>query len=113
MNSGEILGLVSVGLTGVLLVVVWLRTRPQSVAEATASLQEVAQVAQMAVAAAEQLWRTGKLPRDERFDYALALLEKEFPALQKEHLTAALEAAVFWLKAWLAMQAQQTPAERR
>lgn len=101
MEMGEILGLASVVLTGVLLVVVWLRTRPASVGEAIASLQEVSAVAETAVAAAEQLWRTGKLPADKRFDYAMSLLEAEFPALQGEHLKAALEAAVFWLKAGL------------
>lgn len=106
METGEILGLASVVLTGVLLIVVWLRTRPQSIDEAVASLQEVSQVAQTAVAAAEQLWRTGKLPADKRFEYAMSLLESEFPALQSEHLKAALEAAVFWLKTGLAAQAQ-------
>lgn len=99
LSSGEILGLASVVLTAILLIVVWLRTRPTSVGEAIASLQEVSQVAETAVAAAEQLWRTGKLPADKRFDYAMSLLEAEFPALQGEHLKAALEAAVFWLKA--------------
>ena len=106
METGEILGLASVVLTGVLLVVVWLRTRPGSVGEAIASLQEVSQVAETAVAAAEQLWRTGKLPSDKRFDYAMSLLEAEFPALQSEHLRAALEAAVFWLKAGIERQQQ-------
>lgn len=105
MQIGEILGLASMVLTGALLVVVWLRTRPASVAEAVASLQEVSQVAETAVSAAEQLWRTGKLPADKRFDYAMSLLEAEFPALQREHLRAALEAAVFWLKQGLAARA--------
>lgn len=108
MNTGEILGIASVGLTAVLLIVVWLRTRPQNVSEAITSLQEVSAVAQTAVAAAEQLWTTGKLPRDARFDYALSLLEAEFPALQREHLIAALEAAVFWLKTGLAARQPST-----
>lgn len=102
IQTGEILGLASMALTVVLLVVVWIRTRPTSVAEASASLLQVAEVAETAVSAAEQLWRTGKLPKDERFTYALSLLEKEFPALNRDHLTAALEAAVFWLKQGLA-----------
>jgi hypothetical protein len=108
MSTGEILGIVSVGLTAVLLIVVWLRTRPQNVSEAISSLQEVSAVAQTAVAAAEQLWTTGKLPRDERFTYALDLLETEFPALKREHLIAALEAAVFWLKTGLAARQPST-----
>lgn len=105
ISTGEILGLASMGLTLILLIVVWIRTRPSNVAEAVASLQQVAEVAETAVSAAEQLWRTGKLPRDERFNYALNLLQAEFPSLQKEHLTAALEAAVFWLKEGLAARA--------
>ncbi len=91
-----------------MLIVVWLRTRPQNVSEAITSLQEVSAVAQTAVAAAEQLWTTGQLPRDARFDYALSLLEAEFPALKREHLIAALEAAVFWLKTGLAARQPST-----
>ena len=98
MQSGEILGLASVVLTGVLLVVVWLRTRPDNVAGAIKTLQDVSTVAETAFSAAEQFWRTGRLPRDERFNYALGLLEREFPSMQRDHLVAALEAAVFWLK---------------
>ena len=105
ISTGEILGLASMALTVVLLIVVWLRTRPASVAEASASLLQVAEVAEIAVSAAEQLWRTGKLPKDERFNYAMSLLEAEFPALQSEHLKSALEAAVFWLKQGIAARA--------
>lgn len=99
MNNGELLALASAVLTAVLLVVVWVRTRPASVEAATASIRDASEVAQTAVAAAEQLWRTGKLPKTERFDYALGLLQKEFPALDPIQLRASVEAGVYWLKA--------------
>jgi hypothetical protein len=105
ISTGEILGLASMALTVILLAVVWIRTRPANVAEAVASLQQVAEVAETAVSAAEQLWRTGKLPSDQRFGYAMTLLEAEFPAMRKEHLIAALEASVFWLKEGMAARA--------
>ena len=32
------------------------------------------------------------------WDYALGLLEAQFPALESEQLVATIEAAVYWLK---------------
>ena len=64
-----------------------------------AALAQAADLARVAVAAAEQLYRTGKLPdNDAKLDYALGLLEAQFPALESEQLVATIEAAVYWLK---------------
>jgi hypothetical protein len=51
-----------------------------------------------AVAAAEQLWVTGQIKRDDRYDWALAHLQKLYPALTSDAFTMSIEAAVFWLK---------------
>ncbi len=96
--NGEYLALASVVLTAVLLVVVWMRTRPTTIDAAIGSIQSVSEVARTTVAAAEQLWLTGKLPQDQRFTYALDLLQKEFPDLDTKQLTASVEAGVYWLK---------------
>lgn len=98
MDGNQWLAVASVGLTAVVLAVLWVRTKPASTEAAAASIVEAADVAQTAVAAAEQLWRTGKLPKSERFDYALGLLQKEFPGLDPIQLRASVEAGVYWLK---------------
>lgn len=85
--------------TLVLLAWLVLQRRPGSVDEAQAALAQAADLARVAVAAAEQLYRTGKLPdNDAKLDYALGLLEAQFPALESEQLVATIEAAVYWLK---------------
>ena len=111
MSSGELLALASAVLTAVLLVVVWVRTKPATPEAAAASIRDASEVAQTAVAAAEQLWRTGKLPKSERFDYALGLLQKEFPALAPIQLSASVEAGVYWLKAVMPAQGQPEAAQ--
>lgn len=98
VSMGEVLAAFSVLLSVVLLALVWMRTRPQSVEEAMGSFQEVAELAKTAVLAAEQLWLSGKLPKDERFAYAMELLSKEFPMLDMEQVSASIEAGVYWLK---------------
>ena len=98
MSYGEWIALAVAVVTAVLVVVIWIRTKPTSAAQAGASIAEAATVAQTAVAAAQQLWMTGKLPRDERFNYALGLLQKEFPGLDAIQLRASVEAGVYWLK---------------
>lgn len=103
MSYGEWIVLAVAVLTGVLVVVFWVRTRPATAEQAAASIRDASAVAQTAVAAAQQLWQTGKLPKDRRFDYALGLLQKEFPNLDPVQLRASVEAGVYWLK--LAMPA--------
>lgn len=95
--SGEMLAWVSIGLTVVVLGVLWLRTRPANVGEAMAQIQEVTEFAQAAVMAAEQLWRTGALPKDGRLDYVLDLVQKQF-GVDKDTARMSAEAAVYWLK---------------
>jgi hypothetical protein len=95
--SGEIMAWVTTGLTVLLLVVVWVRTRPASAGEAAAQIREVTEYAQAAVMAAEQLWQTGKLPKDARLDYVLDELQKQF-GVDKETARLSAEAAVYWLK---------------
>ena len=55
-------------------------------------------VAQEMVFAAEQLWETGELPKDERFDYVLEKMEMIFPGLDIETLEPLIEAAVKYTK---------------
>jgi hypothetical protein len=95
--SGEILAWVSIGLTALVLAVVWLRTRPENVGEAMAQIQDVSEFAHTAVMAAEQLWRTGALPKDARLDYVLDLVQTQF-GVDKETARMTAEAAVYWLK---------------
>ena len=95
--SGEMLAWVSVGLTVVTLVVLWLRTRPANADEAMAQIREVTEFAQAAVMAAEQLWQTGALPKTARLDYVLDLVQKQF-GVDKETARMSAEAAVYWLK---------------
>lgn len=97
MNA-EVMAWVSVGLTVLVLVVVWLRTRPATVAEATAGIQEASETAKTLVMAAQQLWQTGVLPKDARLDYVLGQLQAEYDWLEPEQARATAEAAVFWMK---------------
>ncbi len=111
MSYGEWIALAVAVLTGVLIVVVWVRTKPATVEDAAASIRDASEVAQTAVAAAEQLWRTGKLPKTERFDYALGLLQKEFPGLDPVQLRASVEAGVYWLKQAAAVRQAHQPGQ--
>lgn len=96
--NGEMLAWLSVGLTAVVLAVVWLRVRPGSAGEAMSQVQEAAEFARAAVMAAEQLWRTGQLAQDERLDYVMDRLTAEFAWLDEERARMTVEAAVYWLK---------------
>lgn len=54
--------------------------------------------AREAVAAAEQLWQSGQIEKDARFDFVFAQLKKLFPTLNGDTLEMTIEAAVYWLK---------------
>ena len=93
--------------TVVLLVWMVLQRRPASVDEAQTALVQAADLARVAVAAAEQLYKTGKLPdNDAKFSYALNLLTAQFPGVESKQLIATVEAAVYWLR----QVAPQAPA---
>lgn len=96
-------GVVVVGL----LLYVVVRKPPTTVGEAQAQLADVTEAARTYVMAAEQLWRTGKLPQEERFDYAARQLEQQFN-LEPEQVKALIEAGVYWVKVVVRQQAAKT-----
>ena len=58
-----------------------------------------------AVDAAEQMWRSGNLADDERYQWVLARLQERFPTLKEGTLQVLIEGAVWGLKSttsWLA-----------
>lgn len=84
-------------------VVFWLLRRRQGESggaslDVLTQVQEAAGIARDLVAAAEQLWRTGRLERDARFHWVLDQLEELYPGLDPDLLAATVESAVFWLK---------------
>lgn len=104
MELAQIWTWVGVGVAVVGVVLLWLRKPPATAADALAEVQEMVEFARQTVMAAEQLWQSGRLPRDGRFDWATAQLMARFPNLDQAQLTATIEAAVFWLKTGLAAQ---------
>lgn len=72
--------------------------RATSVGGAVEQMVDAATVARELVAAAEQLWLTGRLQRGERLDYVLDKLGAYFPDIDDDALIAIAEAAVYWLK---------------
>ncbi|HXF60307.1 MAG TPA: hypothetical protein VNK95_01740 [Caldilineaceae bacterium] len=69
-----------------------------SAVDVAGEMVRAATVARELVAAAEQLYLTGKLPRDERFDYAVDRLGELFPNIEPNQLVALVEAAVYFLR---------------
>lgn len=75
MIDGTVWGLAVLVVTGVTLVVVWLRTgQPTSAADALNRLEDAQQMAMVLVQAAEQLTYAGTLPADDRLDYVIERL---------------------------------------
>ena len=75
----------------------WL-DRPQNIQDVSATIIEAAETAEILVAAAEQLWLTGRLPKTERFNYVMEKLRERFPTVDLDQLEATVESAVYWLK---------------
>lgn len=103
----------AVATVALLALLVWQR-RPATVADAAAAITEATALARIAVAAAEQLHRTGRLPdNDAKFDYALNLVAAQFPGLDADQITATIEAAVYWLRRapWPAASNQPVAAQ--
>lgn len=75
------------------------RQRPASdVDEAYIQWQDALDQAPLVVAAIEQLWVTGAIPKDARLDEAMRQLGHWFPALTEQQLRTAIEAGVHLLK---------------
>jgi len=75
--------------------------RDEPVRDVPAVLDQIGEAAILArdlVAAAEQLWLTGRLHRDKRLEYVLGQLQEYFPGLDSEQLLPLVEAAVYGLK---------------
>lgn len=69
-----------------------------SVSDRVTGIAAVVENARGWVGAAEQLYSTGKLSRDTRFNWVLQRLREEFPTLDEDTLAAGIEAAVHWYK---------------
>lgn len=50
------------------------------------------------VGAAEQLWLTGKIPKDERFAWVERELRRVLPSIEPGQIIALIEGAVYWMK---------------
>lgn len=75
--------------------------RDEPVQDVPAVLDQIGEAAILArelVAAAEQLWLTGRLHRDKRLEYVLGQLQEYFPGLDSEQLLPLVEATVYGLK---------------
>ena len=70
----------------------------ESTGAALTGIETAAGAAKEYVAAAEQLWKTGKLAKGDRLDWVLDRLSDAFPAIPEETLRDSVEAAVTWLK---------------
>lgn len=98
MNEFDLLAVVTGFLTIALVLWFGWQNRPGSAAEVSRTIVDAAETAEVLVSAAEQLWLSGKLPKEGRFPYVLNRLVAEFPAINQQQLEATIEAAVYWLK---------------
>jgi len=98
MEISEALGWRPAFVSVIILALLWLRTRPIGIEQAHNDLLLAAELARTAVAAAEQLWRSGRMPADDRFDYAMSVLQSQLPGVDVAQLQASIEAAVYWLR---------------
>jgi len=67
---------------------------PAQLATAKSEAEELAKVAETAVMAAEQLYRTGKIGRNQRWEEAVSYIRRWFPELDSETMAKNIEAAV-------------------
>src|SRR6188474_2993380 len=115
MDNGTLALVVAVLTAAVVGYLLWKRGGPvtlqgivSTAEEAAPIAQELAKVAEIGVQAAEQLFSTGRLPKDDRLDYALNYVKSWSPALQEldnAKVYAAIESAVLVANA-LRAQAQ-------
>jgi hypothetical protein len=97
-DFGQLIPWITVSIVIVGLIAVWMRKPPTTGADALAQVQEATEITRQLVAAAEQLWTTGRLPRDDRFDWVTTKLAARYPDMDSEQAAATIEAAVYWLK---------------
>lgn len=79
----------------------------ESVVDGAEAVVNAATIASQYVGAAEQLWLTGKLPRESRFDWVYERMLVACPGVDRGQLIALIEGAVYWLKVY---SDQPTPA---
>lgn len=75
-----------------------LQDKLESVVDGAEAVLTASTIASQYVAAAEQLWLTGKLPRESRFDWVYERLTAACPGVDRGQLIALIEGAVYWLK---------------
>lgn len=90
-------------LAGALLV--WLKTT-----SGNAKYDYVRKVALDIVTQVEQLWRSGKLDADERYQKAKAMLQSYFPNLTDDQIKMFIEAAVLYMKLAMGAHTVEPPA---
>jgi hypothetical protein len=65
-----------------------------TIRDAMTAATELTEVAETAVRASEQLWRTGRIEKGDRLDRAFAYVKHWFPYLDQDTIITAIEAAV-------------------
>ena len=100
MEVNEVITITSILLVaGGFLWLLWrARGSPVDVFKGAEDLETAIVFAREMVLAAEQLWETGQIRKDARFDYVMEKLEMVFPNIDADALEALLEAAVKWAK---------------
>lgn len=74
-------------------------TSTLDLAESTfADIERAAEAARQYVLAAEQLWLTGRLDKDNRLYWVVNKLQAVFPDISADTLEDTVEAAVAWIK---------------
>lgn len=77
-----------------------LQDKLESLVDGAEALVTASTIASQFVGAAEQLWLTGKLPRESRFDWVYERMLAACPGLERGQLIALIEGAVYWLKVY-------------
>ena len=78
-------------------------------------IERAAGAAKKYVLAAEQLWQTGRMDKDNRLYFVVSKLKAVFPDIAEETLEDSVEAAVAWMKLGegrLISSGEEQPTER-
>lgn len=67
----------------------------EGITDAITVAGDIWEEAQEWVTAAEQLWESGKLPKNGRFDYVFSRLKERYPDVDSDMIRAAIEAGVW------------------